>query len=143
MKTERLMEQIEQVLKTKQQVALQQASPEQLHDALGEVVMQQIADAWYQSRTAHEHNRRAYYLSAEYLIGRMVHQNLYALGILNETKAAFAQRRKTFLNTVSNTLGIDKNTLREALLQIGVSDTIRGEQLTMEQLATLSDILYK
>lgn len=58
-------------------------------------------------------------------------------------KAAFAQRRKTFLNTVSNTLSINKNALRTALNQIGVSETVRGEQLTMEQLAALSDILYK
>lgn len=58
-------------------------------------------------------------------------------------KAAFAQRRKTFLNTVSNTLSINKDTLRAALNQIGVSETVRGEQLTMEQLATLSDIIYK
>lgn len=58
-------------------------------------------------------------------------------------KAAFAQRRKTFLNTVSNTLSINKDALRTALNQIGVSETVRGEQLTMEQLAALSDILYK
>lgn len=56
-------------------------------------------------------------------------------------KAAFAQRRKTLLNTVSNTLGVDKNILRNALKQIGISETVRGEQLTMEQLAELSEIL--
>lgn len=56
-------------------------------------------------------------------------------------KAAFAQRRKTFLNTVSNTLKIDKNTLRSALLELGISETVRGEQLTMEQLAAISEKL--
>lgn len=65
-------------------------------------------------------------------------KNFFAL-----IKAAFAQRRKTFLNTVSNTLSINKDALRTALNQIGVSETVRGEQLTMEQLAALSDILYK
>ena len=54
-------------------------------------------------------------------------------------KAAFAQRRKTLLNTISNTLGIDKTTLRNALNEIGLSETVRGEQLTMEQLAELSE----
>lgn len=57
------------------------------------------------------------------------------------TKACFAQRRKTLLNTVSNTLKIDKNELRNALSEIGLSETVRGEQLTMEQLAQLSDLI--
>ena len=42
---------------------------------------------------------------------------------------------------VSNTLKIDKNELRNALNQIGLSDTVRGEALTMEQLAALSDLI--
>ncbi len=54
-------------------------------------------------------------------------------------KACFAQRRKTLLNTVSNTMKIDKNTLRSALLEIGLQETVRGEQLTIEQLAQLSE----
>lgn len=56
-------------------------------------------------------------------------------------KACFAQRRKTLVNTVSNTLGISKDTLRSALEKIGLSETVRGEQLTMEELAMLSNIL--
>lgn len=56
-------------------------------------------------------------------------------------KACFAQRRKTLVNTVSNTMGIDKNLLREALNKIGLEETVRGEQLTMQQLADLSDLL--
>jgi 16S rRNA (adenine1518-N6/adenine1519-N6)-dimethyltransferase len=54
-------------------------------------------------------------------------------------KACFAQRRKTLVNTVSNTLGIEKETLRNALLELGLSDTVRGEALTMEELAKLSE----
>ncbi len=54
-------------------------------------------------------------------------------------KACFAQRRKTLVNTVSNTMGISKETLRNALLEIELSETVRGEQLTLEQLALLSD----
>ena len=56
-------------------------------------------------------------------------------------KACFAQRRKTLVNTVSNTMGIDKNLLREALNKIGLEETVRGEQLNMQQLADLSDLL--
>lgn len=57
----------------------------------------------------------------------------------NLVKACFAQRRKTLVNTVSNTMNIDKNTLRNVLSEIGLSETVRGEQLTMEQLALLSE----
>ena len=56
-------------------------------------------------------------------------------------KATFAQRRKTFLNTVSNTLKIDKETLKSALNDLNLEPTFRGEQLTMEQLAYISDII--
>lgn len=56
-------------------------------------------------------------------------------------KAAFAQRRKTFVNTVSNTLGINKDSLKAKLSELGIIETVRGEQLTMEQLAEISEIL--
>lgn len=56
-------------------------------------------------------------------------------------KACFAQRRKTFLNTVSNTLHIDKNVLRETLSQLGINENVRSEQLTMQQLAEIANKL--
>lgn len=56
-------------------------------------------------------------------------------------KACFAQRRKTLVNTVSNTLCINKDALKNALSQIGLSPTARGEELDMEQLAKLSDLI--
>lgn len=54
-------------------------------------------------------------------------------------KACFAQRRKTLINTVSNTMGISKDALRTALDQLNIPQTVRGEQLTMENLAALAD----
>jgi len=57
-------------------------------------------------------------------------------------KSCFAQRRKTFVNTVSNTLGLDKELLKNCLSKLGLSDTVRGETLTMENLADLTDILF-
>lgn len=56
-------------------------------------------------------------------------------------KGCFAQRRKTLLNTVSNTTGIAKDTLRAALAATGLSETVRGETLTMEQLAALHNFM--
>lgn len=56
-------------------------------------------------------------------------------------KAAFAQRRKTFLNTVNNTLGIDKNVLRKILTDNGIAETVRGEALTMQNFADIANAL--
>jgi len=56
-------------------------------------------------------------------------------------KACFAQRRKTLVNTVSNTLGIPKENLKTALSEIGLKETARGEELTLEELAALSEKL--
>lgn len=59
----------------------------------------------------------------------------------NLVKCCFAQRRKTLVNAVSNTSGANKQALKNALCKLGVSETVRGEQLTLEQLAELSNLL--
>ncbi len=56
-------------------------------------------------------------------------------------RASFAQRRKTLVNTVSNTAGIDKESIKKALAQLGLSETVRGERLTLDELAELSNLL--
>lgn len=54
-------------------------------------------------------------------------------------KACFAQRRKTLVNTVSNTLNIPKEKLKAVLQDLGILETVRSEQLTIEQLAEISN----
>lgn len=56
-------------------------------------------------------------------------------------KACFAQRRKTLLNTVSSTMGVDKPRLSAALEKCGIEPTVRGETLTLEQLAQICEAL--
>lgn len=56
-------------------------------------------------------------------------------------KACFAQRRKTLLNTVSNNLHIEKDVIRAALQELGITETVRSEQLTMEELAKIANKL--
>ena len=92
MDTKTIMQQIELVLKRDAQVSLEEATVQQLHAALASVVMGAIADPWYESRHAHERTRGTYYFSAEYLVGRMVYNNLFALGILDEVKKEFEAR---------------------------------------------------
>ncbi|MCI5975744.1 MAG: glycogen/starch/alpha-glucan phosphorylase [Firmicutes bacterium] len=79
-------------LKYTYDVSLQEATPQELHEALGDAVMMAISDNWNRSKRARMHQRKAYYFSAEYLIGRLVYSNLYNLGILDEMKQLFAER---------------------------------------------------
>lgn len=62
-------------------------------------------------------------------------------GFFRLVKACFAQRRKTLVNTVSSAAGIDKENIKKALTQLGLSETVRGERLTLEQLAELSNLI--
>ena len=58
-------------------------------------------------------------------------------------RAAFNQRRKTLLNALSNDAGtkIPKEKTLEALSKMGKSESIRGETLTLQEFAELSDLL--
>lgn len=58
-------------------------------------------------------------------------------------RAAFNQRRKTLLNALSNDAGtkIPKEKTLEALSKMGKSESIRGEALTLQEFAELSDLL--
>ena len=77
-------------LKYTYDVSLRDASAQELHEALGEAVMMSISDNWNRSKRTRMHQRKTYYFSAEYLIGRLVYSNLYNMGILDEMKQLFA-----------------------------------------------------
>lgn len=58
-------------------------------------------------------------------------------------RASFNQRRKTLANGLANAqnLSLSREKVTEVLKQMGLSPTIRGEALTLEQFAELSDLL--
>lgn len=58
-------------------------------------------------------------------------------------RASFNQRRKTLVNGLGNAglPGITKESASAALEQMGLSPTVRGEALTLEQFAQLSDLI--
>lgn len=56
-------------------------------------------------------------------------------------RASFNQRRKTLANSLSNGMGIPREQVTAALREMGLSAAIRGEALTLEQFAALSDLL--
>lgn len=56
-------------------------------------------------------------------------------------KCAFAQRRKTALNSISNTLGVPKNRVSAVFEELCLEPNIRAEKLSMEQLIKISERL--
>lgn len=58
-------------------------------------------------------------------------------------RAAFNQRRKTLVNAVNNfeNLSFTKEQVVKALLEMGLSETVRGEALSLEQFAQLANLL--
>lgn len=58
-------------------------------------------------------------------------------------KSAFLQRRKTLVNALSNAGSASKEDIKNILLSLGISETARGEELSVYDFAKLSDELYK
>lgn len=58
-------------------------------------------------------------------------------------RASFNQRRKTLLNSLSNSreLNLEKDQILTALKRLNIDINIRGEKLTLEEFAELSNIL--
>ncbi|MBQ2614442.1 MAG: 16S rRNA (adenine(1518)-N(6)/adenine(1519)-N(6))-dimethyltransferase RsmA [Clostridia bacterium] len=58
-------------------------------------------------------------------------------------KSAFGQRRKTLLNALSKSpyLSVEKEKVESALAQMNLDSAIRGERLSLEEFARLSDLL--
>lgn len=58
-------------------------------------------------------------------------------------KAAFGQRRKTLLNSLSSMGVLDKAKIKEVLAEAGIDEKRRGETLSIEEFANLSNIINK
>ncbi len=80
---------------------IKQLSANELHNVVGKAVMSLVSEKWAASKLDHSNKRRAYYFSAEFLMGRMVYNNLYCLGLLDAYKNAL------------KTKGIDINVFEE------------------------------
>ena len=87
-----IMKWTEAQLKYTYDVSLKEATAEELHEALGQAVMMAISENWSHAKKTRMPDRKAYYISAEYLIGRLVYSNMFNLGILDEMKALFAEQ---------------------------------------------------
>lgn len=58
-------------------------------------------------------------------------------------KAAFAQRRKTLINSMSGAanLAIDKEAIKDIILSLNLKEQTRGEELSVEQFISLSNLI--
>ena len=81
-----IMEKLELTAQSMYCKKIEELTPSELHLALGKAVMGEIAPNWAKSKANHDAGRRAYYFSAEFLMGRMMYNNLYCLGILEDVK---------------------------------------------------------
>ena len=97
-----LKKQIEKNLKVSFGKELAEAKDFEIYRALGQAVMENIADNWYDTGKLYEKQKQAFYLSAEFLMGRALGNNLINLGMLKEVKELFDE------------LGIDYNKIEDA-----------------------------
>lgn len=97
-----LRKQIEKNLKVSFGKELTEAKDFEIYRALGQAVMENIADNWYDTGKLYEKQKQAFYLSAEFLMGRALGNNLINLGMLKEVKELFEE------------LGIDYNKVEDA-----------------------------
>ena len=71
-----------------------------------------------------------------------------AVTVLNEdlfwliVRAAFQKRRKTMLNALEGIAGLGKTEWKEVLARAGISPSRRGETCSIEEFASLSDMIY-
>lgn len=60
-------------------------------------------------------------------------------------RASFNQRRKTLANGLNNSgeIHLAKDIIQEAIEEMGLSPSVRGEALSLDQFANLANIIYK
>ena len=66
----------------------------ELHACVSKAVMAHIGDNIKKSQLAHNEKRRAYYFSAEFLVGRAIYNNLLCTGLLSDTEKLLENEQK-------------------------------------------------
>lgn len=91
MEKKRIVEGIERYLKVKHGVKLKDAKDYEIFNALSLTILEEIVDDWNETSDTYNRGRMAYYLSAEYLMGRALGNNLINLGLYDEVKEVLAE----------------------------------------------------
>ena len=92
MNAKQLIRGAEQRLMTEYHKSLTGASAQELHNAVSGAAMEALAPLWTRKEAARFPRRQAAYLSMEFLVGRLVYNNLYCMGLLEEVKALLKEK---------------------------------------------------
>ena len=92
MNAKQLIVNTEQRLMTEKHKTLKEATAAELHNAISGAAMDAIAPIWKKKEDERFPRRKAAYLSMEYLVGRLVYNNLYCMGLLDDTKKLLAEK---------------------------------------------------
>lgn len=86
-----LTDELQCTLLTQCGCSIKEAKPFELHNALASILMKRISPVWAESEKLYNEKKRAYYFSAEFLVGRMIFNNLLALGLTDEVRDILQQ----------------------------------------------------
>lgn len=86
-----LKKQIEKYVKISFGKDITEANEFEIYRALGQAIMEEIAEDWYETRKLYSQKKQAFYLSAEFLMGRALGNNLINLRLLDEVKEVLAE----------------------------------------------------
>lgn len=89
-----LIKELKQSLNLDYGVALESASTKELYNALGKVLMAKVNKDWQKSQQAT--TKRVGYLSAEFLIGRLLYANMLNMGVIEDVKEKLAAKKIDF-----------------------------------------------
>ena len=88
-------------LLTDYQANISAAPSHQLHDAVARLVMHRLAASWNRSEAKQSSSKRAYYFSAEFLVGRAVFNNLLNMKMMQEVQE-YLQKSGRDLNALED-----------------------------------------
>lgn len=80
---------------------ISELSAPELHNVISKVIMGEISENWHKTQAEQLQKKQAFYFSAEFLMGRMIQNNLLALGLTDKLKACLG------------TLGVDLNKMED------------------------------
>ena len=83
-----MKENLELLSRSLYRLPVAELTDEQLHAVVARAVLARLQPAWQGSLQAHCAGRRAYYFSAEYLLGKAVYNNLLCTGLTGEVETA-------------------------------------------------------
>ena len=92
MEAKELLQLTETLLLTQSHKTLREATPAELHNALSGAALQALTPLWVQKERERAEKRQAFYFSMEYLMGRLIHNNLYCMGLLPQVRALLSEK---------------------------------------------------